>query len=91
MKSRKATLIAACRVLPTLEFLPLIPIQENVDSLQAFLAAVTDDSLAVEASKARLVAKLAHQVQWVQQHLQSDSELCRLASELASSAAATQP
>lgn len=74
-----------------MEFLPLIPTQENLNSLQAFVGPVPDSPLPVQASKTRLLAKLEHQVQWVQQHLQADSELCHLTSQLAAGAAAAQP
>lgn len=76
-----------CRVLPALEFLPLLPTQQHLDSLQAFLEPVPSTPLQVLASKARLTAKLEHQVQWVQQHLQPDSELCQLARQLVTDAA----
>lgn len=87
--STPPTYVASCRVLPTLEFLPLLPTQQNLDSLQAFLDPLPNSPVAVQASRARLVAKLQHQLQWVNEHLQAGSELCQVASQLASTTTAT--
>lgn len=79
---------SSCRALGTLEFLSLLPTQQNLDSLRTFLGPLPDAPLAVAASKARMVAKLEHELHWAQTHLHTDSNLCLLAGQLATSMAA---
>lgn len=73
-------------MLAALEALPFIPTQQNIDSLRVFLETVQTATLASTASKARVIAKLQHSVQWVQRHLQAQdptSALCQIASTTA--------
>ncbi|KAL3147444.1 hypothetical protein ABBQ38_014505 [Trebouxia sp. C0009 RCD-2024] len=74
----------ATKVLGALESLPFLPTQANLDRLGHFLELVPAESLPAIASKARLLARLHHQVTWVQQHLKHESDLCLRASELVS-------
>ncbi len=74
------------RMLEDLESLLFIPTQQNYDSLSTFLEPVQTTTLAGTASKARLLAKLQHNVEWVQQHVQAQdsiSSLCQSASSMA--------
>ena len=73
-------------MLSALESLPLIPAQQNYDGLSSFLDPLQTTTLVDTASKARLTAKLQHNVQWVQQHVQEESELCQSADSIARTA-----
>ena len=73
-----------CRILSALESLPFVPSQANLDSLDHFLEQVSAVLFPDIASKARLLAKLQHQVKWVQQHMKQGSDLCLRAGELVS-------
>lgn len=76
-------------MLSALESLPLIPTQQNYDSLNDFLDPLQTTTLVDTASKARLTAKLQHNVQWVRQHVQAEepiSELCQMDSSIAHTA-----
>lgn len=76
-------------MLNALESLPLIPAQQNYDGLSSFLDPLQTTTLVDTASKARLTAKLQHNVQWVRQHIQAEeliSELCQSASSIARTA-----
>ena len=76
-------------MLSALESLPLIPAQQNYDGLSSFLDPLQTATLVDMASKARLTAKLQHDIQWVQQHVQAEepiSELCQSASSIARTA-----
>lgn len=73
-------------MLAVLESFPFIPSQQNLDSLSTFLTPVQTTTQAETASKARLLAKLQHNVQWVQQHISTQghiSSLCQSASSMA--------
>ena len=71
-----------CRILGALELLPVTPTQANYDSLSHFLEPIQAGFLPDTASKARILAKVQHQVDWVQQHMRQGSSLCLKASEL---------
>ena len=74
-----------CRVFTTLEFLPFIPTQQNLDSLTAFLGASGDGATAPQANRVRLLAKLQHNVQWVAENIDAaspQSSLCSAADEM---------
>lgn len=68
-----------CRIFTTLESLPFIPTQQNLDSLTAFLGPSGDGASAPEYNHARLLAKLQHNVQWVADNIKSELSLCTAA------------
>ena len=65
-----------------MELLPVTPTQANYDSLSHFLEPIQAIFLPGRASKARILAKVHHQVNWVQQHMRQGSSLCLRAREL---------
>ncbi len=73
-------------MLAVLESFPFIPSQQNLDNLSTFLTPVQTSTQAETASKARLLAELQHDVQWVQQHIPTQghmSSLCQSANSMA--------
>ena len=64
------------RILDGLQWLDFTPTQQHLDELSQFLQPVQATSLVETAGKARLMAKLQHQVDWVQQHMDAESDLC---------------
>ena len=76
----------------TLESLPFIPTQQNLDSLTAFLGPVGDGATAPEANRVRLLAKLQHNVEWVADNFDAagpSSSLCSAADEMLNSGSAS--
>ena len=76
-----------CRILDDLQWLQLVPTQQHLDELSQFLEPVQATSIVDTASKARLLAKLQHRVQWVHQHMVAEADLCLRAGMIASSGA----